>query len=165
MDVVYELATNVDLTNFLNSLGIEPLASYINLHYSEVWSLAIIQLCIRGGIYAIINLKNKMIYIGKSTIGNLHDRLKSHLIRISSNNSLYADVIKHGVESFAFILLSSVAIDGIITLCPQIFDSSIFSNISGQLSQLDINNILHLIEISSIAFLSGPFFFEKKKRR
>lgn len=76
------------------------LASYINLHYPEVWSLAIIQLCIRGGIYAIINLKNNMIYIGKATIGNLHIRLKSHLIRISSNNSLYADVIKDGIESF-----------------------------------------------------------------
>ena len=41
-----------------------------------------------------------MIYIGKATIGNLHIRLKSHLIRISSNNSLYADVIKDGIESF-----------------------------------------------------------------
>lgn len=29
MDVVYELATNVDLTNLLNSLGIEP--SFKNL--------------------------------------------------------------------------------------------------------------------------------------
>lgn len=115
-----------------------------------------IQLCGRIGIYAIINLKNNIIYIGKSI--NLSLRFHDHLIKIVTNKSLYADIIKYTLNNFAFILLSSVAIDGIITLCPQIFDISWIMNISQQLTQLDINNILHGIEISCIAFFSGLGF-------
>jgi group I intron endonuclease len=55
-----------------------------------------------GGVYGLINIKDKKQYIGSSL--NIYERLRDHLKGVSLNERLQRSITKHGLNNFNLII-------------------------------------------------------------
>lgn len=73
----------------------------------------------KSGIYCLLNLKNKKIYIGKSN--NLNKRISAYLSLWQYNNSnnslILKSILKHGLDNFALIILEYTKQNDLVYLC------------------------------------------------
>ena len=59
----------------------------------------------KSGIYGIFNLVTENFYIGSAVTNKFYSRFYRHLIKGTGNKNIAIELVKYGIESFAFVIL------------------------------------------------------------
>jgi group I intron endonuclease len=94
-----------ELTKFISEKNLNPVFIYEDLSNKAVKHRVLEDTRGLSGIYMILNKVNLDYYIGSASTGRFHARLSNHLFNFHGSKVVKNAVKKHGVSSFAFIVL------------------------------------------------------------
>jgi group I intron endonuclease len=94
-----------ELTKFIYEKKLNPVFIYEDLSDKTVKSRVLNDTRGLSGIYLILNKVTLDYYIGSASTGRLHARFSNHLFNFNGSKVVKNAVKKHGVSSFAFIIL------------------------------------------------------------
>lgn len=94
-----------EITKFISEKNLHPIFIYEDLSNKAVKSRVLEDTRGLSGIYMILNKVNLDYYIGSASTGRFHARLSNHLFNFHGSKVVKNAVKKHGVSSFAFIVL------------------------------------------------------------
>lgn len=94
-----------ELTKFIFEKNLNPVFIYENLHDKTVKSRVLNDTQNLSGIYLILNKVTLDYYIGSASTGKFHARFSNHLFNFHGSKVVKNAVKKHGISSFAFIVL------------------------------------------------------------
>lgn len=96
------------LNSIINQHNLNPFAVFEGLNNLNIKHLISQRLKGLAGVYAVINLVNGNIYVGSAVTGNLYTRYHKHLYSFTGSTIVAAAVAKHGLSSFAFVVLEVI---------------------------------------------------------
>lgn len=94
-----------ELTKFISKKNLHPVFIYEDLLDKTVKSRVLNDTRGLSGIYLILNKVTLDYYIGSASTGRFHARFSNHLFNFHGSKVVKYAVKKHGVSSFAFIVL------------------------------------------------------------
>lgn len=94
-----------ELTKFISEKNLHPVFIYEDLLDKTVKSRVLNDTRGLSGIYLILNKVTLDYYIGSASTGRFHARFSNHLFNFHGSKVVKYAVKKHGVSSFAFIVL------------------------------------------------------------
>jgi group I intron endonuclease len=94
-----------ELTKFISEKNLNPVFIYEDLSDKTVKSRVLNDTRGLSGIYLILNKVTLDYYIGSASTGRFHARFSNHLFNFHGSKVVKNAVKKHGVSSFAFIVL------------------------------------------------------------
>ena len=94
-----------ELTKFISEKNLHPVFIYEDLLDKTVKSRVLSDTRGLSGIYLILNKVTFDYYIGSASTGRFHARFSNHLLNFNGSKVVKNAVKKHGVSSFAFIVL------------------------------------------------------------
>jgi group I intron endonuclease len=94
-----------ELTKFISEKKLNPVFIYEDLSDKTVKSRVLNDTRGLSGIYLILNKVTLDYYIGSASTGRFHARFSNHLFNFHGSKVVKNAVKKHGVFSFAFIIL------------------------------------------------------------
>ena len=94
-----------ELTKFISEKNLYPVFIYEDLLDKTVKSRVLNDTRGLSGIYLILNKVTLDYYIGSASTGRFHARFSNHLFNFHGSKVVKYAVKKHGVSSFAFIVL------------------------------------------------------------
>jgi group I intron endonuclease len=93
------------VTRFLAETNLKPVFIYEDLKEVSVRQKVLEDTRSLSGIYLILNKTNLSYYIGSASTGKFYARLSNHLFNFRGSKVVKSAVRKHGISSFAFIVL------------------------------------------------------------
>ena len=94
-----------ELTKFISEKNLHPVFIYIDLLDKTVKSRVLNDTRGLSGIYLILNKVTLDYYIGSASTGRFYARFSNHLFNFNGSKVVKNAVKKHGVSSFAFLVL------------------------------------------------------------
>ena len=94
-----------EVTKFVNEKNLNPVFIYEDLSDKTVRSRVLNETRGLSGIYLILNKVTFDYYIGSASTGRFNARFSNHLFNFNGSKVVKNAVKKHGVSSFAFIVL------------------------------------------------------------
>ena len=94
-----------ELTKFISEKNLNPVLIYEDLSDKTVKSRVLNDTRGLSGIYLILNKVTLYYYIGSASTGRFHARFSNHLFNFHGSKVVKNAVKKHGVSSFAFLVL------------------------------------------------------------
>jgi len=94
-----------ELTKFISEKKLNPVFIYEDLSDKTVKSRVLEDTRGLSGIYLILNKITLDYYIGSASTGRFHARFSNHLFNFHGSKVVKNAVKKHGVSSFAFLIL------------------------------------------------------------
>jgi len=94
-----------ELTKFISEKNLNPVFIYEDLSDKTVKSRVLNDTRGLSGIYLILNKVTLDYYIGSASTGRFHARFSNHLFNFHGSKVVKNAVKKHGVSSFAFLVL------------------------------------------------------------
>jgi group I intron endonuclease len=94
-----------ELTKFISEKNLNPVFIYEDLSDKTVKSRVLNDTRGLSGIYLILNKVTFDYYIGSASTGRFHARFSNHLFNFHGSKVVKNAVKKHGISSFAFIVL------------------------------------------------------------
>ena len=94
-----------ELTKYISEKNLHPVFIYEDLWDKTVKSRVLNDTRGLSGIYLILNKVTLDYYIGSASTGKLYARFSNHLFNFNGSKVVKNAVKKHGVSSFAFIVL------------------------------------------------------------
>ena len=94
-----------ELTKFISEKKLNPVFIYEDLSDQNVKSKVLNDTRGLSGIYLILNKVTLDYYIGSASTGRFHARFSNHLFNFHGSKVVKNAVKKHGVSSFAFLVL------------------------------------------------------------
>ena len=94
-----------ELTKFISEKNLNPVFIYEDLSDKTVKSRVLYDTRGLSGIYLILNKVTFDYYIGSASTGRFHARFSNHLFNFHGSKVVKNAVKKHGISSFAFIVL------------------------------------------------------------
>ena len=94
-----------ELTKFISEKNLHPVFIYIDLLDKTVKSRVLNDTRGLSGIYLILNKVTLDYYIGSASTGRFYARFSNHLFKFNGSKVVKNAVKKHGVSSFAFLVL------------------------------------------------------------
>ena len=96
---------SLELEKFLLEKNLNPVFIYENLSNNTIKTLLKNETRNLSGIYLILNKFTLDYYIGSASTGRFHARFSNHLFNFHGSKLVKYAVKKHGVSSFAFMVL------------------------------------------------------------
>lgn len=94
-----------EVTKFVNEKNLNPIFIYEDLYDKNVTSLFLKETRGLSGIYLILNKVTLDYYVGSASTGKFNARFSNHLFNFNGSKVVKNAVKKHGVSSFAFMIL------------------------------------------------------------
>lgn len=94
-----------ELTKFLSEKNLNPVLIYEDLSDKNVKCRVLEDTRDLSGIYLILNKVTMDYYIGSASTGKFHAKFSNHLFNFHGSKVVKNAVKKHGISSFAFIVL------------------------------------------------------------
>lgn len=94
-----------ELTKFISEKNLNPVFVYEDLSDKTVKSRVLNDTRGLSGIYLILNKVTLDYYIGSASTGRFHARFSNHLFNFHGSKVVKNAVKKHGISSFAFLVL------------------------------------------------------------
>lgn len=94
-----------EVTKFVNEKNLNPIFIYEDLYDKNVRSLFLKETRGLSGIYLILNKVTLDYYVGSASTGKFNARFSNHLFNFNGSKVVKNAVKKHGVSSFAFMIL------------------------------------------------------------